>query len=308
MPGPTTFTGTMNMYPRSFRPAKRDPLLHQQWNNATSSLRLHILDVVSGADWTAIDILRVGLNEEFHNALLIAVAPDSIPWREGHSLALRCKTILEEHGIADMYCEIRKSVATLYADTPTTCIHISSAPATALNDFQLSSEPITDPHEKIKVELSDSLGTKIAMKDSDFTIGTKGLYLALPSTPEGESRIVALTCRHVVINSKTEGLQEYRYEHPQPHKEVIQVDQPNYGRIMTSLKTSAERYENTATKSSVRGQTHLAAVYNELSTQTKSLEQIMEKYRTPSSRIFGHLLYSPEFKCTSENGDAGLRD
>lgn len=99
------------------------------------------MEAVSVADWTAIDILRVGLNEQFQNPLLIAVAPNSMPRQEGHSLALRCKTILEQHGIPDMHCEIRESVAALYADTP--AADVSSAPAAAPNDFRLSSEPIT---------------------------------------------------------------------------------------------------------------------------------------------------------------------
>ncbi|KAL6890960.1 hypothetical protein GGI43DRAFT_430508 [Trichoderma evansii] len=307
MPGPTTFTGTMNMYPKSFLPAGDNTLLRQLWNDATSSLRIQIMEAVSVADWTSINILRVGLKEDFHNTLLIAVAPNSMPWREGHSLALRCKTILEEHGITDMHCEIRESIATLCADAPTA--DTSSAPATAPDDFQLSSEPIDSSYPAYCAELSDSLGMKIAMKDLDYVVGTKGLYLALPlSTPESERRIVALTCRHVVISSQTEGLQEYRHQHSQPYKEVIQVDQPTYKRMIESLEAEAKDYRDWADGATQQGRTRTATNHTRLAIETENLAKSMVRYATPFSRVFGRLLYSPEFICKSENGSQWLRD
>ncbi|EHK48596.1 uncharacterized protein TrAtP1_009629 [Trichoderma atroviride] len=120
MPEPTTWRGsTSNMYPRMLRPAKGDPALHQQWNNAASSLRIQIIEAVNAVDWTAIDILSVGLEKEeakYHNTLLIAVKSNSLSWSRGNTLALRCKAILEEHGIRDMHCEIRESDVILLTD------------------------------------------------------------------------------------------------------------------------------------------------------------------------------------------------
>ncbi|KAL7921498.1 hypothetical protein ACQKWADRAFT_295224 [Trichoderma austrokoningii] len=297
------------MYPRSFLPAEDDAVLRQQWNDATSSLRMQIMEAVNVADWTAIDILRVGLREEFRNTLLIAVTPDSMSWQEGHSLALRCKAILEEHGIIEIHCEIRESVATLCADTPTA--DISSAPAAAAaaapTDFQLSSEPIIRPYPEYRADLSDCLGTKIAMKDLNYVVGTKGLYLALaPSTPEGEPRIVALTCRHVAIGSQN--TQEYRHEHPQPYKEVIQVDQPTYQRMTAELEPQPNMYRSWGTQAAKRGDTRQAADHTEVGDQIEALQQCMVRYAEPSSRIFGRLLYSPGFDCKSENGSQWLRD
>lgn len=147
------------------------------------------------------------------------------------------------------------------------------------------------------------------MKDLDYIVGTKGLYLALPpSTPEGEPRIVALTCRHAVINSKTEGVHEYRHQHPQPYKEVIQVDQPTYQARIQELEAEAERYRGWVDGEVEQGRTRAAANHNELATETEALQKHMVRYAAPSSRDFGHLLYSPEFGCTSENGMTWLRD
>lgn len=112
------------------------------------------MDAASVADWAAIDILSVGLGvglkNEFHNTLLIAVAPGSMSWHQGHVLALRCKAILEEHGIKDMHCEIRESTLTFGANAPEDAVadaptDDSGTPDSVLSGFQLlvSSEPIT---------------------------------------------------------------------------------------------------------------------------------------------------------------------
>ncbi|KAM0510841.1 hypothetical protein ACHAPE_010467 [Trichoderma viride] len=305
-----------NMYPKSFRPAKGDVLLHQQWNNAASSLRKQILDAASVADWAAIDILSVGLGfglkNEFHNTLLIAVAPGSMSWHKGHVLALRCKAILEEHGIKDVHCEIRESTITFGADAPEDAradapradapTDDSGTPDSVPSGFQLSPEPITHTfYGKYHADMSDKLGTKISMKDSDST-GNKGLYLALSQpNARGEPRVVALTCRHHVLSPETEGLQEYRHQQSQPSKEVIQIPQPTYEETLERLPAVIADYRRTATRSADRNYPDCAASYNERADKLESLGQYMERYKTPASRVFGHLLYSPELACASDN-------
>ncbi|RFU79633.1 hypothetical protein TARUN_2606 [Trichoderma arundinaceum] len=310
MPGFTTFTGTLNMYPKSLRPAGRHPLLHQLWNNATSSLRVQIVEAVSAAsDWTAIDILRVGLNKEFYPTLLLAVKPDSLSWSRGHAIALRCKAILEDHGIHDVHCEIRESVVTLCTGGPSTTD--SATEDSTPNDFQLSSMPITTPNAAIRADLSDCLGTKIAMKDMDGRAGTKGLYLALsPSSPSGgEPRIVVLTCRHVVIDPKTEGLQTYSRQASEPLKEVIQVDQPAFEEMLERLECATTQHRNAADRLSEQGKTDSAAIYSHLADSSKALLEAIKPYEASSSRVFGQLLYAPEFNSTSSgHGATWLRD
>ncbi|KAL5085559.1 hypothetical protein Trisim1_010172 [Trichoderma cf. simile WF8] len=57
---------------------------------------------------------------------------------------------------------------------------------------------------------TDRLETKIATMDEQHIASTEGLYLRVkPSSPSGEHRLLALPCRHVVIDQETEGIQEY---------------------------------------------------------------------------------------------------
>ncbi|KAK1237853.1 hypothetical protein MKX08_002432 [Trichoderma sp. CBMAI-0020] len=312
------------MYPKSFLPAKRNVLLHQQWNDAASSLRMQILEAASVADWVAIDILSVGLKNEFNNTLLIAVAPHSMSWHQGHALALRCKAILEEHGIEDVHCEIRESTMT-FGDAPVDTpedTHVdgppedastndsSSDPACVPSDFQLSSEPITHTYYgKYHAAMSDRLGIKISLKDSDSP-GNKGLYLALSQPSAGdEPRVVVLTCRHDILGPETEGLQEYRHQESQPCKEVYQVPQTIYKRTLKRLPGIATDYRRTARAAGLN-RPDRAASYTGRADKLESLEQFMDRYKTPASRVFGHLLYSPELACASDNTDGAkwLRD
>lgn len=307
-PGFTTFTGTLNMYPKLLRPVGKHPQLHRLWNNATSSLGVQILQAVSGTDWTAIDILRVGLNDEFHITFLIAVKPDTLSWHRAHTLTLRCKAILEEEGIHDVHCEIRESVVTLLPEVSPTAE--STVVANAAIDFQLSSMPITGPNKDVQADLSDCLGTKIAMKHRDSVTGTKGLYLALsPSFPaEGEPKIVALTRRHVVIDAKTEGTQMYLQQSGHVN-EVIQIDQPTYGNVLEYLASDASCFRQFTRRATEGSDTATAAKYNNLANNTMALIRTMKPYETSPSRVFGRLLYSPEFACIpSKSGATWLRD
>ena len=115
-PGWSAWTGTCNMYRKMLQPAGKHPLLQQLWNDATSSLRVQIIDAVSDMDWHAVDILRVGfLHTESLPpiTLMVAVTPDTLPWSKGHAIALQCRAILEQHAIHDIHCEIRESVVPL---------------------------------------------------------------------------------------------------------------------------------------------------------------------------------------------------
>ncbi|PON20808.1 hypothetical protein TGAM01_v210316 [Trichoderma gamsii] len=149
--------------------------------------------------------------------------------------------------------------------------------------------------------MSDKLGTQISIKDSNST-GNKGLYIALTQpNARGEPRVVALTCRHDVLSPETEGLQEYRHQQSQPSKEVIQIPQPTYEKTLERLPVVVTDYRRTATRSADLNRPDRAASYNERADKLESLGQYMERYKTPTSRVFGHLLYSPELACASDN-------
>ncbi|KAM0484292.1 hypothetical protein ACHAPX_001712 [Trichoderma viride] len=284
---------------KSLWPADRNPLLHQLWNNADSSLRIQILEAVgAAASWTAIDILRVRLNGNFDTTLLVAVKPGSLTWSEAHPITLRCKKILEEHGLRNIHCEIRESVVVSLCDNAASKVE-SAAASDTTSQLQLSSAPVPHPETfttDVRVDLSDYIGTKISMRDVNTRRGTKGLYLTLsPSTAaQGTPRVLALTDRHVVINPKTD-LQEYRHDESQPAREVIQIDQPTYLEKLQDFQDAAIQYRDAAKEHRNFGRDDLAAVYDGVSNDCADIADKMRPYIAPASRVFGKLLYSPAF-------------
>ncbi|KAL6794960.1 hypothetical protein GGI42DRAFT_131857 [Trichoderma sp. SZMC 28013] len=286
---------------KTLRPVGTRPLLHRLWNNASSSLRVQILQAVSVADWTAIDILRVCINGEGPVTLMVAVSPGSLSWRDGYAIAVRCQSILEAHGVYGVHCEIRESVVTFCteeksetrsttdssADSSTDSTNETSSPTT----FQLFSGPMPKNDDYaigyMWANFSDALGTTIAMKDRDSCAGTKGLYLSLlPSSPGAEPKILALTCRHVVIDSKSEGLETYCRPESAPFKDVIQVDQPNYEYMVTLLDGGLSIYRKNPKQ--FDGDLPYSPFAN-----APSLLQAITPFNSASSRVFGRLLYSP---------------
>jgi hypothetical protein len=308
------------MYPRVLRPAKGDPLLHQQWNSATSSLRIQILEAISAVDWTAIDILSVGLEEpeaQFHNTLLIAVKAKSLPWSRGNTLALQCKAILEEHGIKNMHCEIRESDVILLTDEslpksfpPSTTSSDDESEALA-SELQLSSGPISfDDHPKCRANLTDCLGTTISTKDRGHLSGTKGIYLSLsPQSDGGKPATVILTCRHVTIDSETDGLKEYRHEQSGSRREVIQMDQTTFHGMVDGIDSSARTFADMSRKGRLLKNAARVNIYGGLAKQSRALSRTMKQYADPSSRVIGHLLYASAYMtCSSDSGARWLRD
>ncbi|KAL7908696.1 hypothetical protein GGI35DRAFT_493694 [Trichoderma velutinum] len=280
---------------KTLRPVGRHPLLHQLWNDASSSLRTQILQAVGVANWTAIDILRVCLNKEDPITLMVAVNPGSLSWSDGHAIAMRCKSILEAHHIYDVHCEIRESMVTFCTEEEPEADSTADSSADSTNEtsspttFQLSRLiPENDRYANDWANFSDVLGTKIAMKHRDSLAGTKGLYLSLsPSSPGAGPKILALTCRQVVIDSKTEDLKTYCRPESAPFKDAIQVDQPNYKSLVGFLDWVVSGYRQRPDK-------HFDAI---------------APFSASSSRVFGQLFYSPEFTTTTtERGAQWLRD
>ncbi|UKZ83890.1 hypothetical protein TrVFT333_011705 [Trichoderma virens FT-333] len=303
--------GTLNMCPRVLQPVGEHPLLHQLWNNAASSLRAQILQSVSAADWTAVDILRVGLNGELHITLMVAVKPDTLSWSGGYAIAMECKSIFEAHNIHEVDCEIRESLVNFCRDFTVESIVESTTerPAT----FQLSSAPILDGmvYAEHWADMSDCLGTKIAMKHMDDRSGAKGLYLSLQaSSTTGEPKLLALTCRHVVIDSKTEGLEKYSRQELGNSKDVIQIDQPTYLETIKYMRKKAKGARNYAKQYTDRGNTDYAASFTKVAKTATTLGRAMEPFVSPSSRVFGQLLFSPELTCITDpsRGSNWLRD
>ncbi|KAL7907898.1 hypothetical protein GGI35DRAFT_486864 [Trichoderma velutinum] len=317
-PGFTTFTGTKNIYAKSLRPVGKHSL-HQLWNNAASPLRAQILQAVSAADWTAIDIFCIGFNDDFPITLMVAVNPATLSWSDGYAITLQCKSILEAYEIYGVECEIRESVVEFYSEvtaesnTDSNTDSNTESNAQIPDTFQLSSARIleSDAFNDIHVDISDRLGTKIAMKHMDSTFGTKGLYLSLQTdSTAGEPKLLALTCRHIVINPETEGLEKYNRQESGSFKDVIQIDQPTYQWTLNHLRDEARIYHDNADAHATQGNDSAAAPFEHLAKNATTLEQAMGPFVAPSSRVFGQLLFSPELTCIADptHGSKWLRD
>ncbi|KAL6882857.1 hypothetical protein HDV57DRAFT_461989 [Trichoderma longibrachiatum] len=232
---------------------------------------------------------------------MVAVTPNTLSWDQGHAVALRCKAILEEHGIHDVHCEIRESIVRLLTEST------STKPASTNETeptFQLSSgfpEPISarDTYGASYATFTDYLGTRITTRDRPNLAGTKGLYLSLPPSAHGEPRLVALTCRHVAVHSRTG---------TGPSRDIIQVDQPTLLDELDRYEEIAELYAEKADEYSKRGEADVVAECTELKNSAEVLVKIMKSCKAASSRVIGQLLYSHESSCATTTGADWLRD
>ncbi|UKZ78436.1 hypothetical protein TrVFT333_006176 [Trichoderma virens FT-333] len=190
----------------------------------------------------------------------------------------------------------------------TSCANSTSKPSST---FKLSSALIKedDFYAPMFVDLSDYLGTKIAMKHMPSRLGTKCIYLKLRSPSSGgEPRILALICRHVVINSEIEGIHEYRRPGSGALKEVIQIHQPAYELMLKTAVEDVGRHDKSAANYKQMGQSESAATWTALSNTAKALKKSLIPFENSSSRVFGQVLYSPQYDATSDQGTNWLRD
>ncbi|KKP03467.1 hypothetical protein THAR02_04446 [Trichoderma harzianum] len=279
-----------SLYPKTLHTVGRHPLLHRLWNDAGSSLRSQILRAINGIDWTSIDFLRVGHNGEYQITLMVAVSPGTLTWNYGHTVALRCKSVLDEHGIHDVPCEILEAVLHLRAEGepknyPTVYSEVETGSGSTT--LQLSSGLVStkdeDKSHRIK-DLTDRLGTQIATSQSNNVpiSSTKGLYLSIrPACSEDEPQIVALTCRHLMIDSETEGTR--KYQKSRPFKDVIQMDQRTYRSHLWHFEEESKGDSNSGHESSEGRQTHAAASPDELGDNAMVLARAMRHQAALSS-------------------------
>ncbi|KAL6695667.1 hypothetical protein J3F84DRAFT_408678 [Trichoderma pleuroticola] len=280
------------MYPKSLHTVGRHPLLHQLWNDATSSLRIQILEAINEIDWTSVDFLRVGLNGEYQITLMVATRPDTLTWSHGHTVALRCKSILEEHGIHDVPCEILEAVVHFHTDAKPKDYSTGDSEAgtdSGSATFQLFSGPVSTRNssksDRVK-DLTDRLGTNIATSQLNHVPSTKGLYVSIRPTGSGDEPQVS-----------------------QPFKEIIQVDQDTYVRNLRYLEKESESNGESDGEFSEDDQTRADASSSDLDDNAMILGRAMRSFRDSSSRVFGRLLYSPEFTVTSDHsGSTWIRD
>ncbi|RSL70185.1 hypothetical protein CEP53_001931 [Fusarium sp. AF-6] len=284
------------------------------WNDADSSLRRQILQVVDKVHWTAIDVLRVGYDhdnkwtgEKFSRpvTILISVKTGSTLFEQGYDVVVACSRILQSHNLDDVQVEMKESEVSWAASTPPpaplpTPALSTSSQATSNQLLQFSSQPLREP-TNVTVLLSEYLGSSIAPSDSPRHEGTKCLYL------QCGAKVFALTRRHVVF---TDLHPNTKYQHDDtmtPHT-VMQPGNGTWVNHINSIpdqirdnKKYLDELEEMFNHGLWKGkteqpklQTLIQMAQAELDTN-EALNERLAEWDNPSSRIFGHTTFSPAY-------------
>ncbi|KAG9501874.1 hypothetical protein J7337_007572 [Fusarium musae] len=103
-----------DVYDRILDPVEKHAVV-PLWNDSTGPMRRKILEAVQDIDWNAIDILRCGSADSNDRHLVrpvilfVSVKPESTTWLDGRAVTLKCRDVLQEHGINDVEVEIKES-------------------------------------------------------------------------------------------------------------------------------------------------------------------------------------------------------
>ncbi|KAF9782172.1 hypothetical protein BJ322DRAFT_1127031 [Thelephora terrestris] len=88
--------------------------IREVWEDGLGSKICALLDSMK-VEWTSIDIVRIGYDEEYttHTApvvIWIGVTPASLSGNDGVAVVVKCQEVLEEYNLTDVDVEIRESV------------------------------------------------------------------------------------------------------------------------------------------------------------------------------------------------------
>ncbi|KAH8649001.1 hypothetical protein BGZ61DRAFT_469636 [Ilyonectria robusta] len=275
-------------------PVGRHPIVGL-WNT-DGPLRRDIVLALDGVEWTVIDVLRLGYTRKMSTeteepehpvTLLISVKTDSTPWEQGHAVVMQCREILQQHGISDVHCEMKEAQVFPHASPPTAPL---SAP-------KLHSGGVEMPVE-INGLFSTYLGHSIATFDRPTREGTKCLYLRRKDT----GQVLALTCRHVVIPDEAPN-EDYTYDESnvesritviQPGNSTLEIAKrdisSNFEDIEAAIKFLEDHPRMNPDEKAPQVALHLAT----LSSGKETMRRLNE-LDEPSTRIIGHVLFSPKY-------------
>ncbi|KAK1564158.1 uncharacterized protein LY79DRAFT_530423 [Colletotrichum navitas] len=82
-----------------------------KWNNEPSLLRGQIMDILTrhNVDWHAIDIIRIGYEDEDMPVIVWISVSAGTTWEMGNQVVHDCRDALVEHGLDDVHCEIKEA-------------------------------------------------------------------------------------------------------------------------------------------------------------------------------------------------------
>ncbi|KAF4465762.1 hypothetical protein FALBO_7396 [Fusarium albosuccineum] len=276
------------------------------WNDSTSSLRRLVLEALEDIDWSVIDILRLGYErqnqltgEEYNHpvTLLISIQKDSTTWGQGLWVVMQCHDILCFHDFLDIYCEMKESrFSRCMSPVAEERVTIPRLVGGHIN-----------PPVKVRGQLSEYLGVSIAAFDEPGREGTKCLYLGIKgSSDSGDAgkwdKIVALTCRHVVFKEYAiEPEFIYRQDDVQSQRTIIQPGDGTVAELEKDIRDGLKGIENVVkiiqsyknkTDDEKRRQIE---IHQGSIPALKLAQRDLAALKDLATRIFGHVLYAPEF-------------
>ncbi|RSL81788.1 hypothetical protein CDV31_016999 [Fusarium ambrosium] len=279
----------------------------EAWNGsaAEGSLRASVLDALSGTDWTAVDILRVGYADDspMPVVLMISVNPNAVLFKDGSAIVRRCKQLLDGVGLHGVECEIRESeVSNLLAS--------SSAPPLLPQLSHFTPARLTFRPDR---DVSDRIRTCIASYDSLAVEGTKCLYLAVKREGQDRETIAVLTCRHVAVAMDHDEQKDCCLG-TTTSKKLVQVGKTTFSKHFAMLQNMVQYYNDRISATEARrdillstpeeSEASLRKLHNDRAPYQASLDRLrlMEE---PSSRVFGHLLYARSYGIREGSGKDG---
>ncbi|KAL6351692.1 hypothetical protein LRP88_15031 [Fusarium phalaenopsidis] len=266
----------------------------ESWNSSSAegSLRASVLDALSGTDWTAIDILRVGYADDLPMpvVLMISVIPNAGLFEKSLAIVRRCKQLLDGAGFDDVECEIRESQVS-------NLLRSSSALPSLPQLSHFTPRRLTFRPDR---DLSDRIRTCISSHDSLAVEGTKCLYLAVRREGQDRETIAVLTCRHVAIAVAKDEKRESNLDTTMT-KKLVQPGETTFWKHFQYISHMVEHYNRQINLTKGRrdillstpeeSESRLKQLYDDRAPYQASFDRLrlMEE---PSSRVFGHLLYA----------------
>ncbi|KAF5631931.1 hypothetical protein F25303_9580 [Fusarium sp. NRRL 25303] len=267
--------------------------IQQPWNDPQSSLQRLIIDALDRIDWTAIDILRIGYESYWEDyrrkperpvTMLICVSTNSTTFPQAEAVIMACKDILARFNLDDVEVEIKESIATTSASSP------SSAPF----DSTPGREPPPPPwpfrlrHHRAKVQLPPR---------------HLRVYGNVYQHISSNGKAYALTCRHVLF--APEDLEEYRYQDGNNTKDVLQPGENTlYGLVedFKSKKATTDAIIELYSKplyNTPENQPELQAKLR-MRSLLQSCEPYMNQFDNNVCPVLGRVEFSPRIKLCSQ--------
>ncbi|KAI0365795.1 hypothetical protein BV20DRAFT_713566 [Pilatotrama ljubarskyi] len=261
----------------------------------------------AGVRCTSMIPLRIGVvgRPSPPAVILVGVQPRSLSAEEGIQVALRCRSILVEHGISDVHVDIRESQSTLNA---------------SLYRPALSSNPAA----RLRKPFSTSLGIPICNATTPDVEGTGSFFFTDRAKP---GILFMLTARHVLFDPRHEKneLHEFRDGAGAPHREVLLMGEVAFRARVRDIELAIDKKHITIEHLNKRLEAAAAMedpdeaaqeqddARSEMEKAKKAIEafekllvEVNKDWGNETNRVLGHVVLSPPLSCNF--GDNGYTD